>query len=850
MRLNRGDSNLEDDNGEGEGAGTLRRHNTVMTEGEEFASESPRLTNSAQAISSQSGHPLELLAMLTNCLQGSCRSDLQDLLFVTGMDNAMNKEDILGELVKFLQQSEKLVQFSAAHGDDDLLRVAERAFQFLCESIRGPNAAVMQVIINHTDIVEVTRNWLVALPYDGEFDRLKYEVKNSILMFTLTSLQNCTAEMSHVSRKWLSQDCDQAFLDAWLVASGRSLPQGGLMSRVSSPATPRSSVMFEAAVEAKAAEAELACKALGDRLDEQAFLSFLVVSYLADSSSASAKLRSAMTESESLEMFDCHCACVEVRRGGEVYQLRFRVPAVCASLQAQERFASEVRRVVHECVEHAEDEESRPALFQHRIVALIQRELQQSETESRSLLGWLVHHQNWVWRLPVFATLLMNAWLLVFETGSAISGMDSEGNLNGGSNASEVAGLPGVCLDTACGVAANLSTELPGATFDGPRRVACAVTVGILCLFHNVCYGFRFVLVANTSTVRHELLVETLLLLCSVAGSVFSQFLFTVHVLEFFNAPSARMLLSAATLNGAKLGQAGLIILLTVYVYAVVGFRLFRERHVEGKCSTLLNCVLSYLDGGLTGSGMHDAINLETPQSLWSSPMVDWLIQLFAMSFLTIYVQVLLAIFSGVIIDSFGALRDQHAEVTAHLSESNHLFSQGTYSHYVNLLVFLHVSDRSSLTDLEEYIYCQVTADCSTWLPYRLQREQAELWFDAAGKNENKNEPERASDALCERLDGLSHRVDDICHRMQRIEKGLEALGCMAPADENGPLSIDYKKHHENGAGALQAIERERPSSEATARLVQLEQATEVRWNSMNEQLKAIHELLQQQKRS
>jgi len=315
-------------------------------------------------------------------------------------------------------------------------------------------------------------------------------------------------------------------------------------------------------------------------------------------------------------------------------------------------------------------------------------------------------------------------------------------------------------------------------------------------------------------------------------------------MLEFFGAQSARMLLSAATLNFSKLGQAGLIIMLTVYLYAVVGFQLFKDKHAEGKCSTLLNCAMSYLDGGLTGNGIHEALELKTPRSLWGTPALEWLLQLFAMSFLAIHVQVLLAIFSGIIIDSFGELRDRHAEITSHLSEQSHLLAHGVYWNYVDFLVFLHVSEPGGLTDLEAYVYSQVEAGSSAWLPYRLSLDLQ----PGSRLAEQEAEAQQEEGSAATWVDG--EQLEEVKVRLDGLERRLDAL---AP-DERSPEARRFRRavtiphvdvDGERSPGFWTKTASDMASPAVRGRLAKLERNSEERLAAVEDQLYAIRQLLE-----
>ena len=59
----------------------------------------------------------------------------------------------------------------------------------------------------------------------------------------------------------------------------------------------------------------------------------------------------------------------------------------------------------------------------------------------------------------------------------------------------------------------------------------------------------------------------------ALCGALRTEYYFVVHMLELLESDAVQLLLQAATLNLTKLGQAALVIFLTVYFYAAMGFR-------------------------------------------------------------------------------------------------------------------------------------------------------------------------------------------------------------------------------------------------------------------------------------
>mmetsp|Transcript_31441 Transcript_31441/g.67913 ORF Transcript_31441/g.67913 Transcript_31441/m.67913 type:complete len:204 (+) Transcript_31441:1248-1859(+) len=80
-------------------------------------------------------------------------------------------------------------------------------------------------------------------------------------------------------------------------------------------------------------------------------------------------------------------------------------------------------------------------------------------------------------------------------------------------------------------------------------------------------------------------------------------------------------------------------------------------------CSTVFQCLITYLNEGLKSDGITDVLFRPSevsgyPKSLWSDP-AELLKILWDLSFYILVVIVLLALVAGIIIDSFGALRDE-----------------------------------------------------------------------------------------------------------------------------------------------------------------------------------------------
>lgn len=732
----------------------------------------------------------ELLSVLTFCLYGG-HTELQSLVLSSDKSRTAQQEDTLAELVRYLYQSEHLMSFSLAMKNRKPLEVTLQAFRLFREAIRGPNVQAMDALIYQTELVEVLSNLLRHLRYDGVFDDLKHNVRNSILMFLLTLLQNLGPGSNRAINKWTYNDCAQIILEGWeeVYQLARQAARASA-SKLGGAGKERSLIGGGTLVQ----------------LEHQVFLHYVVLAYMADAVGSEELQAQVGGHDEAYRWCRDQCGSVEVLRGGKPFRVHFRNPAICQDFRNHEGFASAISTIVNDCIAGTESEVARPAIFQKKLTQLIRQELLQHKLVGKGFLGVLVRFQNYVLRFPLLVTLLINIWLVIFE-----SLFSKTGSTTAQAAAAAVCpvfalGDAGVCTPWV-GDAAGIAAVAPPVPMLGSarRRLLGGVAATLLALLsaaHLTLYMLRFIFVVGTTARYRWMAVEGVAVACSLAGNVLSPFFFVVHMLEFFSGQSAQILLASATLNLGKLGQAGLFMLLTVYLYAVIGFQLFKEKHAEGKCETLLHCAVSYLDGGLTGDGLHEALSITTPHSLFESQIGDWFLQLFAMTFLTIFVQVLMAIFSGVIIDSFGELRDRQGEIAAHLSEPGHLLSQQTHWHYVNFFVFLLCAenDDDELTDLVEHIYNEVQQGSSEWLPYR---QNLELQKAQAHEGEEAQRKHSGLDAVREELGALARRVEELCQRMDRVERPAEVTVAAAPS--RFMPERDVVAHGAHGASARSA---------------------------------------------
>jgi len=196
------------------------------------------------------------------------------------------------------------------------------------------------------------------------------------------------------------------------------------------------------------------------------------------------------------------------------------------------------------------------------------------------------------------------------------------------------------------------------------------------------------------------------------------------------------MLLKSITHNGQKLGQAALLVFLVVYFYAVLGFTVFYIHHEDDKCTTLLRCFTNYLTGCISGDGVGDSYkDFEVPNTVFAG-LTHWALTLISQSYLLVVVVVLMSVSTGIIIDSFGQLRDEQTEAADMLENNCFISGLGRFRldhdgpgfakhvemdmnpvNYVRLLVHLKRKPYKTMTDLERHIARRLTDEELDWLP-------------------------------------------------------------------------------------------------------------------------------------
>uniref|UniRef100_A0A673K9V6 Ryanodine receptor 2-like n=1 Tax=Sinocyclocheilus rhinocerous TaxID=307959 RepID=A0A673K9V6_9TELE len=152
----------------------------------------------------------------------------------------------------------------------------------------------------------------------------------------------------------------------------------------------------------------------------------------------------------------------------------------------------------------------------------------------------------------------------------------------------------------------------------------------------------------------------------SVLGH-YNNFFFAAHLLDIaMGFKTLRTILSSVTHNGKQLVLTVGLLAVVVYLYTVVAFNFFRKFYnksedgepVDMKCDDMLSCYMFHMYVGVrAGGGIGDEI--EDP----AGDEFEFYRIIFDITFFFFVIVILLAIIQGLIIDSFGELRDQQEQV-------------------------------------------------------------------------------------------------------------------------------------------------------------------------------------------
>ncbi|XP_065188366.1 ryanodine receptor 3-like isoform X2 [Sycon ciliatum] len=289
---------------------------------------------------------------------------------------------------------------------------------------------------------------------------------------------------------------------------------------------------------------------------------------------------------------------------------------------------------------------------------------------------------------------------------------------------------------------------------------------------------YRYLLWAAGVLAMDKMFLYNLLwVVFSFLGNCNSYFFFSLHLLDVVGSISTlRTVLKSVTHNGRQLMMTFLMTCVVVYIYTVLAFNFFRkfyEKEVDGghdpKCNNMLTCFAFHMYAGLrSGGGIGDSIKDPDGDEYELPRMV------FDITFFFFVIIILLAIIQGLIIDSFGELRDREEEVksddetkcfvcgigkerfdvTPHGFQL-HVEKEHNISNYLFLFMYLFTKDTTEHTGQESYILENVKVGKLDFFPVGAAfRLSAEEHAHAASANSNHSHQQTAAALTSARVTG------------------------------------------------------------------------------------------------
>jgi len=224
----------------------------------------------------------------------------------------------------------------------------------------------------------------------------------------------------------------------------------------------------------------------------------------------------------------------------------------------------------------------------------------------------------------------------------------------------------------------------------------------------------------------------------SLMGLYISKIFYCLHLLDIVGrSPTLQNIIQAVTLNRLQLLMTGLLGIILIYIYAVVGYFFLNDYFTFGtqdQCSSMFHCFMTTINWGLRmGGGIGDVLI----ESHWNDQSEYFSRFLYDLSFFIFVVIILLNIIFGIIIDTFAELRDNKKNMDEDMKNVCFICNIGRYNfdknasggfpqhikddhnlwQYLFFLVHLGEKDPTEYDGIESYVASKLKTDDISWMP-------------------------------------------------------------------------------------------------------------------------------------
>eukprot|EP00299_Pterocystis_sp_00344_P020311 c9964_g1_i1.p1 GENE.c9964_g1_i1~~c9964_g1_i1.p1 ORF type:complete len:1731 (-),score=431.55 c9964_g1_i1:75-5267(-) len=267
-----------------------------------------------------------------------------------------------------------------------------------------------------------------------------------------------------------------------------------------------------------------------------------------------------------------------------------------------------------------------------------------------------------------------------------------------------------------------------------------------------------------------------LLFVFGLLGLFASPLFFSVHLLNTVEMSiDLKNVLRAVTLNGKSLAITSIFGVMIVYLFAIWGFLAFRNHYETDDgdllCLNLMQCTITTLNGGLRKGDVGEVMK----DTEWGNPPFI----AFQFAYFAVVITILLNIIFGIIIDTFGELRQIKADTEDDIANKCFVcsidrytidrYTQGGFAahilddhnmwQYVFFMVHLNVKDENNYTGAESFVKSLIKAQDASWFPVN----------QAIKLSEHMAQQERAQTELRSVVNETATRTGELDKKLEKL---------------------------------------------------------------------------------